>query len=167
MSDGPISQQRHDARTRLVRTSFQEIVPVADLFADLFYGRLFLLDPSLRPMFRGDLKEQGRKLVGILQVAVAGLDRLERIVEAVRALGRRHAGYGVREPHYATVKAALLWALQTLLAEGGTPAVLAAWAEVYDLLAGVMIAAAADVGRPPADEPPLSSGVPLSQPPPG
>jgi hemoglobin-like flavoprotein len=28
---------------------------------------------------------------------------LDQIVPAVQALGRRHAGYGVREPHYATV----------------------------------------------------------------
>jgi hemoglobin-like flavoprotein len=154
MTDRPLLQQRHDTCACLVRTSFQQVVPAADLFADIFYDRLFLLDPSLRPMFRGDMKEQGRKLVGILQVAVAGLDHLDRIVEAVKALGRRHAGYGVREEHYGTVKAALLWALRCVLAHDCTKAVVAAWAEVYDLLAGVMRAAAAELDLPPAEEPP-------------
>ena len=44
----------------LVQTSFAQVLPIADDAAALFYTRLFELDPSLRPMFRGDMKEQGR-----------------------------------------------------------------------------------------------------------
>jgi hemoglobin-like flavoprotein len=37
----------------LVQSSFAKVAPIADQAADLFYNRLFEIDPSLRPMFPG------------------------------------------------------------------------------------------------------------------
>lgn len=129
---------------QLVKTSFAAVAPIADQAAALFYARLFELDPSLRPLFRGDLTEQGKKLMQTLALAVASLDRLDAIVPAVRALGARHAGYGVREEHYATVGAALLWTLERGLGSAFTAEVRAAWTATYTTLANTMIAAARD-----------------------
>lgn len=129
----------------LVQASFGKVVPIADVAAGLFYGRLFELDPSLRHLFRGDLKAQGRKLMHMLSVAVAGLDDLDRLVPAVRALGRRHVGYGVTDAHYATVGSALLWTLEQGLGAEFTPSVRAAWTAVYTVLAEVMQQAAGEV----------------------
>jgi hemoglobin-like flavoprotein len=129
----------------LVQASFRQVVPIADAAAALFYGRLFELDPSLRHLFRGDLDTQGRKLMQMLSVAVAGLDRLDSLVPQVTALGRRHAGYGVTEAHYATVASALLWTLERGLGAEFTAPVRAAWIAVYTLLAEVMQQAAAEV----------------------
>src|SRR5919198_3723721 len=92
----------------LVQHSFEQVVPIADTAAELFYARLFELDPSLRSMFHGDMQEQGRNLMQMLTVAVRGLDRLDTLVPAVRALGRRHVAYGVQPRHFETVGAALL-----------------------------------------------------------
>jgi len=139
---------------KLVQESWTLVEPIADTAAALFYGRLFELDPSLRPMFRGDLKEQGKKLMQMLTVVVRGLDRLDQLVPAVEALGRRHAGYGVRDEHYDTVAAALLWTLGEGLGDAFTPAVKAAWTEAYTLLATVMQRAA-------AGEPALPPTVPV------
>ena len=61
----------------------------------MLYARIFALDPSLEAMFKADLREQGRKVMSMITVAVNSLTRLESIVPAVQALGRRHAGYGV------------------------------------------------------------------------
>ena len=130
----------------LVQQSFGVVAPIAEAAAALFYGRLFELDPSLRPLFRGDLTTQGRHLMATLAVAVRGLDDLPTLVPAVRALGRRHAAYGVRAEHYATVGEALLWTLEQGLGERFTPAVRSAWAAVYDLLAATMRDAAAQEG---------------------
>jgi hemoglobin-like flavoprotein len=129
----------------LVKQSFAQVAPIAETAAELFYGRLFELDPSLRPMFRGDMKEQGRKLMQTLAVVVSGLERLEKLLPAVEALGRRHAGYGVKDEHYATVAAALLWTLEQGLGDGFTPEVREAWTTAYLALAGVMQQAAAEV----------------------
>jgi hemoglobin-like flavoprotein len=128
---------------RLVRGSFAKVAPIAPAAAAMFYDRLFALDPSLRPLFKGDMQEQGRKLMAMIGTAVANLDRLETILPAVQDLGRRHATYGVQPAHYDTVATALLWTLEQGLGPDFTPATRDAWVEAYTTLAGVMIEAAA------------------------
>lgn len=125
----------------LVKDSFRKIVPIAEPAAALFYARLFELDPSLRELFRGDMVEQGRKLMTMIATAVASLERLDTLVPALRQLGARHAGYGVEEEHYATVGAALLWTLEKGLGPEFTPAVREAWTSTYSLLANTMLEA--------------------------
>jgi hemoglobin-like flavoprotein len=129
------------AEITLVQDSFRKVVPIADQAAALFYARLFELDPELRGLFRGDMVQQGRKLMAMITMAVTSLNRLDLLVPSVRALGARHAGYGVEEEHYATVGAALLWTLEKGLGEEFTPAVRDAWTATYSLLANTMIEA--------------------------
>ena len=137
----------HPVQIQLVQSSFARVEPIADTAATLFYTRLFELDPSLRLMFKGNIVEQGEKLMTTLKVVVVGLTRLESLVPAVQALGRRHAGYGVNDEHYDTVAEALLWTLQQGLGEYFTPDVAAAWCTAYGILADVMKAAAAEVDQ--------------------
>jgi hemoglobin-like flavoprotein len=126
-------------RKALVQQSWRQILPIADAAAGLFYQRLFEIDPPTRALFAHvDPAEQRRKLLGVLSIAVQGLDDLDTLLPAVRDLGARHAGYGVREAHYASVGAALMWTLRKGLGEMWTAEVEGAWAEVYGLLAGVM-----------------------------
>lgn len=122
----------------LVQISFEKVLLIADTAAELFYNRLFELDPSLKPMFRGNMKEQGQKLMSMLRVAVKGLDHLDTIIPAVQQLGRRHVNYGVQDSHYYTVGAALIWTLEQGLGADFTPDVRAAWIEVYTVLTAVM-----------------------------
>jgi len=126
------------AQKTLVQDTFAIITPIADDAAALFYKKLFELDPSLERMFRGDMKEQRKKLMQMLTAAVKGLDRLDQLVPVVEDLGRRHAGYGVADAHYDTVGAALLWTLEAGLGRGFTADVREAWATVYGLLATTM-----------------------------
>jgi hemoglobin-like flavoprotein len=123
---------------KLVQSSFAKVAPIADTAAELFYSKLFALDPALKPMFKGDMKEQGRKLMRMIATAVNGLDCLEALVPAVQDLGRRHVAYGVTAAHYDTVGEALLWTLERGLGPDFTPEVNNAWAMVYGLLAQVM-----------------------------
>ena len=83
----------------LVKATFEKIEPLSETVADIFYGRLFELDPNLRHLFKGDMKEQGRKLMQMIGLAVRGLDRIEELIPAVQSLGVRHANYGVKEAH--------------------------------------------------------------------
>jgi hemoglobin-like flavoprotein len=128
----------------LVQQSFARIAPIADVAANLFYSRLFELDPTLRPLFKEDLTEQKRNLMQTLAVVVHGLDELDSIVPAVQALGRRHGRYGVQAEHYDTVGSALLWTVGQGLGEGFTPAVAEAWTEAYQLVATTMKEAQAE-----------------------
>jgi hemoglobin-like flavoprotein len=127
----------------LVRDSFAKVAPIAPAAAAMFYDRLFMLNPALRPLFKGDMPEQGRKLMAMIGTAVANLHRLDDIVPAVRDLGRRHGGYGVQSDDYDTVATALLWTLEQGLGADFTPATRDAWTTCYVVLAGEMKAAAA------------------------
>jgi len=127
----------------LVQESWKKVVPIAEQAAALFYEELFTLDPSLKSLFRSDMKAQGRKLTSMLNTAVVNLTRLEEILPAVQDLGRRHVGYGVKPAHYETVGSALLTTLGKGLGDDFTPDVRAAWVETYTALSGVMLEAAA------------------------
>lgn len=128
----------------LVKTSWEKVVPISATAAELFYGKLFELDPSLKSLFKGDMQEQGKKLMRMVGTAVNGLDRLDAIVPAVQQLGVRHVGYGVKDAHYDTVGAALLWTLGQGLGDQFTADTEAAWTTVYGLLADTMKAAASE-----------------------
>lgn len=122
----------------LVQQTFEQAAPYASQIADLFYRRLFELDPSLRLLFHGDLNEQGAKLMTVLAFAVRGLHQPNTILDAVRRLGERHIGYGVEADHYTTVGEALLWTLAESFGSEFTSEVREAWAQAYQTLAGVM-----------------------------
>ena len=121
-----------------VRSSFAALRPISAKAAALFYTRLFQLDPSLRPMFARDLQEQGRMLMQVLGVAVASLDRIQTLIPTLHDLGRRHAGYGVRDENYDIVAEALLWTLEQGLGPKFTPQVRDAWTTTYAVLARTM-----------------------------
>lgn len=126
----------------LIRGSFAKVAPNAEAVAATFYARLFQLDPGLRPLFKGDMAAQGRKLMTMIGGAVASVDNLAAVVPAVEQLGVRHLQYGVKDADYDTVGAALLWTLRQGLGDEFTPQMHDAWAECYGILAGVMKQAA-------------------------
>ena len=130
------------AQVALVQESFAKVVPIAAQAAEMFYDRLFQLDPELRPLFKGDMKEQGKKLMSALGVVVSNLKQPEKIIGTIQEMGKRHGGYGVKAPHYDTVGQALLWTLEQGLGPAFTPETRAAWAAAYGVVADTMKKAA-------------------------
>ena len=130
---------------QLVQSTWAKVVPIKDAAAEIFYGKLFEMDPALKPLFKGDMKAQGTKLMSMINTAVNGLTRLDQIVPAVESLGKRHVGYGVKDEHYDTVAGALLYTLEKGLGPAFTQDVKQSWTEAYMLLAGVMKKAASTV----------------------
>ncbi len=137
-----------EGQQNLVRSSFAPIAPNAPAVAATFYARLFELDPALRPLFKGDMGAQGRKLMAMIKTAVDNLHNLGTVIPAIEQLGRRHVGYGVTNQHYDTVGSALLWTLEQGLGDAFTPATRAAWTECYLTLAGIMQQAARATANP-------------------
>ena len=133
------------SQIELVQSSFDKVLPNAHEAVALFYSRLFHLDPSVRRLFSSDLRQQGRKLMDMLSIAVGSLDKLDRILPAVRALGQRHVAYGVRESHYETVGSALLWTLEQDLGSDWSAELANAWGTAYALLARTMRGAVAEI----------------------
>jgi hemoglobin-like flavoprotein len=122
----------------LVQESWKHVLPIKDEAAQMFYGRLFELNPAFRDLFKGEMAEQRRKLMAMIGVAVSSLNRLDTLVPALHELGRKHGDYGVQARDYDAVGAALLWTLEQGLGAQFTPQVRAAWTETYGLLAATM-----------------------------
>ncbi len=130
------------AQIQLVQASFAQVVPIAEQAAAMFYAKLFELDPEIRHLFKGDMVEQGKKLMAALGVVVSNLKQPEKIIGTIQDMGRRHGGYGVQAKHYDTVGQALLWTLEQGLGASFTPETRAAWTAAYGIVADTMKKAA-------------------------
>ena len=115
----------------VIQQRFAKIAPVSDRAAAMFSGRLFEIAPDTRSLFRGDMAEQGRKLMATLFVVVSELVNLDAILPAASALAKRHVSYGVKASHYA-----LLWTLEKGLGSARAPELAAAWTAAYTTLSG-------------------------------
>jgi hemoglobin-like flavoprotein len=134
----------------VIRETWRLVVPIADTAADLFYKRLFELEPSYRALFTGDLTAQKKKFLSMLAFIVKGLDWpesawRETVAEeddlflVVLALGRRHSDlYKIPEKSYGVAAEALLWTLDYGLGKKFDDAARKAWTEVYTLVATAM-----------------------------
>ena len=129
-----------ERQIELVQTTYKEVDKISEAAAGIFYGKLFELDPVLKETLfkQTDIKEQGKKLMNMIKLAVLGLSDLEKLVPAVQQLGVRHAGYGVMDQHYDTVGNALLQTLAAGLGESFDDEVKEAWTSCYMLLAATM-----------------------------
>ncbi len=127
---------------QLVQNSWQKVEAIGPQAAALFYQNLFDADPALKPLFKGDLQAQGKKLIEMISIAINKLTELNVLIPVLQNLGKRHGGYGVQDSHYDTVGSALLKTLGQGLGSDFTAEVKAAWANVYGVMADVMKAAA-------------------------
>lgn len=133
---------------QLVWETFERLRPLPPGWAREFYDRLFLIDPSLRPLFKRDLESQSRMFEGALSLAVMGMREDSRVIrKLVAALGAEHAGYGIPPSGIGSFGEALLWTLERKLGEAFTPEVKEAWAAAYEVLASGMLRGGAQASR--------------------
>ena len=127
----------------LIKSSWSLVAAIdPETVGALFYNRLFELAPEVKPMFRGPLAQQSKKLLSTLSYVISKLDKLEDIVDEVAKLSRRHVGYGVKEEHYTGVGVALIWTLEKGLIGHWNEELKTAWTECYSILSSAMINAA-------------------------
>jgi hemoglobin-like flavoprotein len=126
----------------IVQETYLTFAANAQRVGKIFYDRLFEIDPTLRPMFKGDIDAQAIKLMQMVGTAVNALRKPKLLTDAVTALGRRHVGYGVKPEHYTMVGEALLFAIKNQLKDGFTPDVEDAWRSVYGELSMLAISGA-------------------------
>lgn len=128
-------------QVHIIRRTFSELTRHEEVAALVFYKRLFELDPALRPLFKGDIREQAKKLMEMMAILIAMLESPHGLELELRVMGERHAGYGVKDEHYATVAHALLDMLAATLDGGLTPEVRTAWTTLYGAVETAMKAA--------------------------
>lgn len=122
-----------------VKATWEKASTDPEAAATLFYGRLFEVAPGVRPLFKGDMTEQGAKLMKTVDLAVRSLDDLAKIVPALQQLGRRHVDIGAKPEHYPVVGETLIWTLATALGDEFGEEERLAWGATYDQLAQVML----------------------------
>lgn len=122
----------------LIRSSFARAQYDGDALGTLFYERLFTIAPQLKPLFKGDIKVQGRKLMDTLAVAVSALRDMPKLTATLQDLGHRHRAYGVQPAHYAKVGEALIWTLERGLGAAFDAPTRAAWLHLYGVVCATM-----------------------------
>lgn len=127
---------------QLVIDSFKKVEPISDVAAGIFYKKLFEYDPSLKRLFKSDIKSQGKKLMSALKLAVSSLNNLDALVPILQKMAIKHVDYGVRAEDYTPVGNALIHTLSQGLGDSFTPELKQAWIEVYRTVATVMRQAA-------------------------
>lgn len=133
--------------TQLLKQSLNQITPRRDAFARAFYQRLFSEFPETAPLFaRTDMDRQEKLLMATLTVVVNGLAAGDDVSPPVRALGKRHQGYGVQPDHFDAVGQSLLATLREFHDTSWTPDLEQNWGEAYVALAGLMKAEFASAG---------------------
>jgi nitric oxide dioxygenase len=125
----------------LVKSSFQAMTPQRNRLAGIFFAQLFVREPSLRSVFRGDLRAHGVELFDGLSAIVDSLDRLYPIVPALEWLAVQSARRGVGERHYAAIAEAMLAAFRDGLGGALTPEHEQAWRSAVDQVSTVMVGA--------------------------
>jgi hemoglobin-like flavoprotein len=135
-------------QVRLIRESWNSVASIADSAVEQFYNRLFEIDPTTRALFHAtNMPEQRRKVIQALSLAVQGVADLAALTPVLQQLGRSHRGYGVTAAQYSSVGTALLWTLERGLGPQWTPAMAAAWTELYGSISAVMLRAAEEMPR--------------------
>ena len=130
----------------LVQSSFCKVLELNETVdvAELFYTRLFDIKPEYKQLFRhktGYSKEQGIKLMKMLELIVCNLDMPETIKKHAVSLGSRHVNYKTPLEGYNFVGEALLWTLGQGLGEAFEGDLKEAWTQTYTALSSIMIEA--------------------------
>lgn len=131
-------------QVHLIRKSFAELARHDHVAALVFYRRLFEIDPSLRPLFVGDIEQQAKKLIDMLAALISMLERPLGLDMELRAMGARHVDYGVKDEHYATVGRGLIDMLAEVLGNKFTPQTREAWLALYGAVEATMKRGAAE-----------------------
>jgi len=124
---------------QLIRQSFDSAAEFQIAFTKLFYGRLFELQPTVRPLFKISIEEQSKKLLDTLRAIVDGVDRIDELRPNLQELGRKHVTYGVKPEHYEILRSALLWTFAQALGVEFDAETRAAWDKVLRLVSAIML----------------------------
>ncbi len=128
------------AQKRLIRTSFLKLAPALDLVGQLYFLKLFRLDPEFRLRFGADPQRQGRKFMAAVKLGIISLNHDDGLAPIIKLLGIRYRQMGLKVRDYRTMTKALLWTFERSLEDKFTPKTKDAWnvllTQVTRLLSG-------------------------------
>ena len=135
---------------RVIRESFLKLDPALDLVGQLFFLKLYRLDPTLRARFGGSAETQGRKFMAAVKLTIITLNHEDGLAPTLKLLGVRHRQLGIKVRDYRTMAKAWMWTLERSLEKSLTPETKDAWtkflAEVTYIMSGSEAALLRSVG---------------------
>jgi hemoglobin-like flavoprotein len=133
---------------QLVKESWGYVIVKSQEAGTLFYSRLFEVAPEVKHLFKSDMKEQTRKLMSMVTLVVSKLEKLDVVINEVKALGSRHNKYGASKEHYSAVGQSLIWMLSKGLNDRWNKETEDAWLSAYTVLSEAMIQAQMQAPKP-------------------
>ncbi len=112
---------------RLIRESFLKLEPAYDLIGQLFFRKLYRLDPWFRDRFAGPVEVQGRKFMAGLKLGIIALNSDDGLTPVIRLVGVRNRRSGIKVRHYRIMAKALIWTLEQSLEKRFTRETKDAW----------------------------------------
>ncbi len=134
-----LSETLTDEEIYIVQNSTKLMRKSLDEFANAFYRELFRSNPVVKSLFLTNIRDQARKFAQMFELLVVSLNDVEKIIPSLKALGRRHANYGISEHHYQVVGGALIRTLDKSLGSHFTDEVKNAWLKTYGIVSMIMI----------------------------
>lgn len=130
------------ANRLLVQQSFALLEPALEPLMDLFFARLFQMEPSLRNLFPNDLSHHKRIFCRTLALIICEMEELAQLDTRVEELGKLYIALGLDAGAYDTLGAALVWTVEIGLGEAFTLEMRTAWSLFYGEMAkGIRVAA--------------------------
>jgi hemoglobin-like flavoprotein len=115
------------AQKRLIRASFVTLEPAIDLVGQLFFLKLYRLDPSFRARFGGDPETQGRKFMAAVKLAIISLKHEDCLAPVLKLLGVRQRMLGMKVRDYRMMGKSWTWTLERSLEKRFTRPTKDAW----------------------------------------
>lgn len=109
-----------------------------------FYSNMFAEHPELTNLFNMGNQASGvqqQSLASAVFAYAANIDNAAALGPVVSRIVHKHASVGLKPEHYPIVGRHLLGAIQQVLGDAATPALISAWDEAYSELASALISA--------------------------
>lgn len=109
----------------------------------IFYRSMFTAHPELKNLFNMSNQatgEQQQALASAVYAYAANINNPNALEPVLSRIAHKHASLGIKPAQYTIVGKHLLGAVKTVLGDLATPAIIAAWDEVYWLLACDLVA---------------------------
>jgi len=127
-----------------LRESFARIAMHGDELPLFFYSDLFIKHPEVRELFPVSMAAQRGHFVDALAKIISQVDRVDDLTAFLQGLGRDHRKFGAIAGHYQAVCSSLLATIEHFSGPAWTPALAADWQAAYNLVASIMVVAAAE-----------------------
>jgi len=108
-------------------------------FYDSFYGRLFDVHPSAKPMFSSGMKSQGKFLVNMMTMTLNVISNPTQLIATMTDLADRHNARGVKAVEYGIVGEVLFWTLRQCLGPDYDTPTHRAWVRIFCKMLEVLV----------------------------